>query len=107
MLSQKKSFWLTSNGLAALALIGAVIYFLLMEHRQHLFQALPFLIILLCPLMHVFMHGGHGGHQHGDHSRRDGSANNGANDEKNGKGEAYRRGFEAGKNNPHQGRRGE
>ncbi len=26
---------------------------------------LPYLILLLCPLMHVFMHRGHGGH--GDH----------------------------------------
>ena len=100
MLSQKKSFWLTSNGIAALALIGAVVYFLLMEHRQHLFQALPFLIILLCPLMHIFMHGGHGGHQHGDHPRAD----DGANDEKD---EAYRRGFEDGKNHPNQDSRGD
>ncbi len=95
MLSQKKSFWLTSNGIAALALIGAVIYFLLMEHRQHLFQALPFLILLLCPLMHVFMHSGHG-----DHSRRDGGADND-------KDEAYRRGFEDGKKRPNQGPQGE
>ncbi|MEH6639403.1 MAG: DUF2933 domain-containing protein [Porticoccaceae bacterium] len=74
-------------------MIGAVVYFLLMEHRQHLFQALPFLIILLCPLMHVFMHGGH---QHSDHPH--------AND---GKDEAYRRGFEAGKNNFDQDPKGE
>ena len=100
MLGQKKSFWLTSNGLAALALIGAVVYFLLMEHRQHLFQWLPFLILALCPLMHIFMHGGHGGHQHGDHSRSDDSADN-SNDE------AYRRGFEDGKNHPNQDSRGE
>ncbi len=33
----------------------------------------PFLIFLLCPLMHVFMggHGGHGGHEdHGQHRDR-------------------------------------
>jgi hypothetical protein len=29
---------------------------------------LPWLLILACPLMHVFMHGGHGGHGgHGEH----------------------------------------
>lgn len=68
MAQQSHSFWFTPKGLAALGLIGAVSYFLLMEHREHLFQFLPFLILLLCPLMHVFMHGGHGGHGgHGDH----------------------------------------
>ncbi|NJO34307.1 MAG: DUF2933 domain-containing protein [Rhodospirillales bacterium] len=28
---------------------------------------LPFLLILACPLLHMFMHGGHGGH--GAHAR--------------------------------------
>jgi hypothetical protein len=65
MSTQKKvSFWLTPKGLASLGLIGATTYFLLMEHRQHVWQFLPFLILLACPLMHMFMHGGHG---HGDH----------------------------------------
>ena len=56
------SFWSTPKGLAALGLIGAATYFLLMEHRQHVWQYLPFIILLACPFMHVFMHGGHGGH---------------------------------------------
>ena len=59
------AFWSTPKGWAALALIAAVTYFLLAEHRTHVFQALPYLIFLACPLMHVFMHGGHGGHKHG------------------------------------------
>ncbi|SCW91049.1 Protein of unknown function [Sphingobium faniae] len=37
-------------------------FFLILEHGAHLFGWLPFLIILLCPLMHIFMHRGHGGH---------------------------------------------
>lgn len=38
-------------------------FFLFTEHRAHLFGALPFLLILACPLMHLFHgHGGHGGH---------------------------------------------
>lgn len=36
--------------------------YLLAEHRAHFLRALPFLIILACPLLHMFMHGGHGGH---------------------------------------------
>ena len=33
-------------------------------HSAHLAAALPFLVIAACPLMHFFMHGGHG-HHHG------------------------------------------
>jgi len=84
MASERQSFWLTPKGLAALGLIGAVTYFLLMEHRQHLFAALPFLIILACPLMHIFMHGNHGGH--GGHEHEDDRDS-----------EAYSRGLEEGR----------
>jgi len=62
MSNKPPSFWSTPSGWAALGLIGAASYFLLMEHTQHFFQFLPFLILLLCPLMHVFMHGSHGKH---------------------------------------------
>ena len=40
-------------------------YFLIAEHTAHLSEYLkywPFLLLLACPLMHLFMHGGHGGH---------------------------------------------
>ncbi len=46
---------------------GALVY-LIIEHRPHLFGWLPYLIILACPLMHLFMHGGHHGHHHGGDS---------------------------------------
>lgn len=59
------SFWRSTNGLAAILLIAAVLYFLLAEHRAHFLTALPWLILLLCPVLHIFMHGGHG---HGGHS---------------------------------------
>ena len=35
-------------------------FYLLSEHRAHLLGALPFLLLLACPLMHLFIHGGHG-----------------------------------------------
>ena len=42
----------------------AAAYFLLTEHRAHVIQALPWVLVALCPLMHVFMHRGHGhGHE--------------------------------------------
>lgn len=52
--------------------IGA--FFLITEHRAHLLGALPYLLLLACPLMHLFMHHGHGKHgangRHDEHSGR-------------------------------------
>lgn len=39
-------------------------YFLFTEHRAHVFGALPYLLLLACPLMHLFHHG-HGQGHHG------------------------------------------
>lgn len=49
-------------------------FFLITEHRAHLFGILPYLLLAACPLMHLFHH--HGGHGHGGHDRdqHDGSA---------------------------------
>lgn len=53
------------GGFAAVAL-----FFLLTEHRAHLYGWLPFLLLAACPLMHLFHgHGGHGGH--GNHPTDD------------------------------------
>lgn len=47
----------------AFALVGG--YFLLTEHRAHVFQYLPYALLLACPLLHVFHGHGHGrGHGH-------------------------------------------
>jgi hypothetical protein len=37
-------------------------YCLVTEHWAHVVPFLPWLFLLACPLMHVFMHGGYGGH---------------------------------------------
>jgi len=59
-------FW-GSRYSIGLIVVGAVAgYFLLTEHRAHFFGALPFLLLLACPLMHVFMHHGHGHHPGGN-----------------------------------------
>jgi hypothetical protein len=34
--------------------------FLLVQHWVHVPAMLPFVFLLACPLMHIFMHGGHG-----------------------------------------------
>ena len=50
-------FWLGACGFAAIA-----VFFLWEEHSAHILGALPFVLLLLCPLMHFFMHRGHGDH---------------------------------------------
>jgi hypothetical protein len=66
MQNNESRFWRSPGGIALLvvALVGG--FFLYTEHRAHLFGVLPFLLILACPLMHVFMHHGH---RHGGHSQ--------------------------------------
>ena len=51
--------WWVFLGFAAIA---AFLFF--SEHRAHALGLLPWLLLAACPLMHLFMHGGHG-HGHG------------------------------------------
>ena len=45
------------------AAVGA--YYLMTEHRSHVLDYLPYVLLLACPLIHLFGHGhGHGGHSH-------------------------------------------
>lgn len=37
--------------------------YVLVAHRAHALEWLPFALLLACPLMHIFMHGRHGHHQ--------------------------------------------
>jgi hypothetical protein len=69
---EQRGFWRSRVGLAAIGflLIGASL--LLFEHRLHVLGYLPLLILLLCPLLHIFMHRGHG---HGAHRHSDRHAN--------------------------------
>ena len=56
--------WIGTSLFCAIAL-----FFLWQEHRAHLLGALPYLLLLSCPLIHIFMHHGHGhGHDHGGSS---------------------------------------
>jgi len=56
------SFWKTRTGIALLMLAIIAFFYLAREHYGHLSQGLPYLILLLCPLLHLF------GHNHGGHS---------------------------------------
>ncbi len=63
-----RSFWSSRYAIGLLVIGGIAAYFLLTEHLAHVVGALPFMLLLACPLMHVFMHGGHGHHRGRSHS---------------------------------------
>jgi hypothetical protein len=64
-------FLRTPGGLVLIGFLAIAGFFLWQEHRAHLLGFLPYLLLLACPLMHVFMHHGHGGHgRHGDHGNK-------------------------------------
>ncbi len=57
----RASGWYRSRtGLALVAFMAAA-FFLGTEHRAHALSALPYLLLLLCPLLHLFLHGRYGG----------------------------------------------
>ena len=62
--NQKALGSLATIGLCLFLAIAA--FFLWTEHRAHLFGILPYLLLLACPFIHMFMHRRHGGHEHGD-----------------------------------------
>lgn len=55
------TFWV----FCGFAVVGA--YYLITEHREHVFDYLPYALLVACPLLHVFH--GHGGHGHKDRER--------------------------------------
>jgi hypothetical protein len=58
--------WLRSRGNILLLLVLGIVGFLLFtDHRSHVFGILPYLLLLACPFMHMFMHRGHGKHSNG------------------------------------------
>lgn len=59
----------TFSIMLAVAIASAALFYFGREHWGHVFGALPYLLFLSCPLMHLFMHHGHG---RGDGARRQG-----------------------------------
>ncbi|MEK4032395.1 DUF2933 domain-containing protein [Methylocystis sp. IM3] len=52
--------WEVSNDKGSDALYALAAAFLIFWLWQHILDALPFLVVIACPLMHLFMHHGHG-----------------------------------------------
>ena len=55
--------WVLALALAALGV------YLFVNHSGHLLSALPYVLLMACPLMHLFMHRGHSHGHHRDHGR--------------------------------------
>ena len=63
----------SKTNFAIVVFMAAAGYFLLTEHKAHLLGAAPYLLLLACVGMHLFMHGGHG--SHGQHSHKESTDN--------------------------------
>ena len=48
-------------GLTLAGVLAVAVIYLATEHTAHVVSTLPYLFLLLCPIMHLFMHRGHGG----------------------------------------------
>ncbi len=67
--TSRKAFLTSPEGLVMTGFLAIGGAYLWMEHRDHLLGSLVFLPLLICPLMHLFMH-----RQHGNHSDHDDSS---------------------------------
>ena len=65
-------WWRTRSGIALCGFLIVAGFFLLTEHTAHVLGVLPYLLLAACPLMHLFMHHGHGdAHHHGEGAAKD------------------------------------
>ena len=51
-------------GVVLIMLVAIGVFYVVREHFSHVSPYLPYLILLICPLMHFF---GHGHGEHGGH----------------------------------------
>jgi hypothetical protein len=61
----RRPFLKTPAGWVLIGFLAIGGFYLITEHTAHLFGILPCALLLACPLMHLFMHHGHG--EHGGH----------------------------------------
>lgn len=70
--NREPSFWRSPAGWVFLGFATVAAFFLVAEHRAHVLGALPFLLLGLCVVMHLFGHGGHGASGANESARRGG-----------------------------------
>lgn len=68
----RPSFWRSPFGVVATVTAVAASIYLYLVHKDHVLALLPYLFLAACPLMHLFMHRGHGHGDHSAHSSMDG-----------------------------------
>jgi hypothetical protein len=68
---RSRGFLRSRSGLVLIGFLAIAGFFLWEEHKAHLLGILPYGLLLLCPLMHLF-HGGHGGRNSGHDQKQEG-----------------------------------
>ncbi|UCF31530.1 MAG: DUF2933 domain-containing protein [bacterium] len=56
--SKKRDLLFAAMGLGVLA--PPILTYLWTSHKDHILGLLPWALVLLCPIMHLFLHGKHG-----------------------------------------------
>ena len=69
-------FLRSRTGIVLIVFLAIATFYLVTEHTAHFFGLLPYGLLLLCPILHLLMHGGHGGH--GGHDEQGGQAGQGS-----------------------------
>ena len=59
---REQSFLTSRAGIVLLGFLVITGFLLFTEHRVHVLGLLIYVPLMLCPLMHLFTHHGHGGH---------------------------------------------
>lgn len=68
----RPSFWKSPFGIIATVVAIAASIYLYVVHKDHVLALLPYAFLAACPLMHMFMHRGHGHEGHSDGRTPDG-----------------------------------
>ena len=70
-MSPSQTAWWRKHPLPLIIFIAIAGYFLWSEHGAHIDAFLPWILLLCCVVMHLFMHGGHGHPSSDDTPARD------------------------------------
>lgn len=60
--AEPNKIWQSPSTIAVAMVVLIAGFYLLREHWNHVAGAWPYLLLLLCPLMHLFGHRGHKSH---------------------------------------------
>ncbi len=66
----QNSFLRSRTFLVLLGFLAITVVLLWQEHQAHILGGGLILLLIACPLMHIFMHGGHGGHSGHDGNKQ-------------------------------------